>query len=153
VQVLLNENLGRLIPYAPLPVDGHNSPAMVAMIKEFQRRVVLSKSPDGRVDPGGQTVRELHAGISGELTAEKLQAIMPQATSTSINRYLGALTTMMPNSQINTRCAWRTSWRNWGTKAATSYTAKKLPTAAPTRDGPIWATHSLATGLDSRAGD
>ncbi len=101
VQVLLNENLGRLIPYAPLTVDGHNSPAMVAMIKEFQRRVVLSNSPDGRVDPGGQTVRELHAGISGELTTEKLQAIMPQATGTSINRYLGALTTLMPNSQIN----------------------------------------------------
>jgi putative chitinase len=102
VQVLLNENLGRLIPYAPLTIDGNIGTHTTDMIKEFQRRVLNTANPDGKVDPGGGTLRELRAGMSAGLTADKLQGIMSNADSARINRYYQPLITMMGNSQINT---------------------------------------------------
>jgi putative chitinase len=102
VQVLLNENLGRLIPYAPLTIDGNIGTHTTDMIKEFQRRVLNTANPDGKVDPGGGTLRELRAGMSAGLTADKLQGIMSNADGARINRYYQPLITMMGNSQINT---------------------------------------------------
>ena len=102
VQVLLNENLGRLIPYAPLTIDGQIGTHTTDMIKEFQRRVLNTANPDGKVDPGGGTLRELRAGMSAGLTTEKLKAIMPNADDVRINRYFQPLITMMGTSQINT---------------------------------------------------
>lgn len=59
IQELLNENLGLLIPYAPLVVNGDVTPGTVALIEAFQRRVVGLRKPDGRVDPGGTTWKKL----------------------------------------------------------------------------------------------
>jgi len=42
----------------PGPVDGTVGPATIAAIKAFQRR--FATWPDGRVDPGGRTLRELN---------------------------------------------------------------------------------------------
>jgi putative chitinase len=102
VQILLNENLGRLIPYAPLATDGGIGPSTLQLISEFQRRVLQMPNPDGKVDPGGQTLRELRAGMSAGLTPAKLQGIMLNADSVRIGRYYQPLITMMSNSQINT---------------------------------------------------
>jgi putative chitinase len=102
VQVMLNENLGKLIPYAPLAINGHTGEQLTAMIAEFQRRVMNSAKPDGKVDPGGQTLRQLRAGMDPGLTEEKLQAIMTNASDASITRYYQPLVRMMANSQINT---------------------------------------------------
>jgi putative chitinase len=102
VQVLLNENIGRLIPFAPLVIDGLIGSNALALIEEFQRRVLDMPKPDRRVDPGGETLRQLHAGISPYLTQDKLQAIMSQATAPAINRYFRPMLTMMWNSQITT---------------------------------------------------
>jgi hypothetical protein len=55
VQVLLNENIDRLVPFAPLQVTGRMEPQTLAMIAEFQRRVLHNAKPDGRVDPAGAT--------------------------------------------------------------------------------------------------
>lgn len=104
VQILLNENLGEGIPYpyAPLVIDGQIGQRTLDMIGEFQRRVLRMQNPDQKVDPGGQTLRELRAGMTGGLTQDKLQGIMLQANTGLINRYYQFLVAMMANSQINT---------------------------------------------------
>jgi hypothetical protein len=60
VQQLLNANIGKLTPLAPLVVDGRIGPATIAAIEEFQRRVVGIAQPDGRVDPHGHTLAMLN---------------------------------------------------------------------------------------------
>jgi hypothetical protein len=42
----------------PGPIDGDAGPATIEAIKAFQKR--FATWPDGRVDPGGRTFRELH---------------------------------------------------------------------------------------------
>lgn len=45
---------------APLEVDGKCGPVTTDLIQEFQKRVVGMSTPDGRVDPGGTTLRQLN---------------------------------------------------------------------------------------------
>jgi len=105
VQALLNENILRLIPLAPLDVDGSiGNPmksATIGMIGEFQRRVLGQAKPDMKVDPGGRTLTELRAGMSAGLTKNKLLAIMSNTTTVLVERYFQWLVTMMANNQIN----------------------------------------------------
>ena len=102
IQILLNENLGRLIPYAPLTIDGQIGPHSLGMIGEFQRRVLQIPTPDQKVDPGGRTLRELRSGLTAGLTGDKLRGIMISANDIRINLYFQPLVTMMAASQINT---------------------------------------------------
>jgi putative chitinase len=102
VQVLLNENLGRLIPYSPLVVDGRLGMQTLDMIKEYQRRVLLMDHPDGKIDPNGRTLEALHSGMTSGLSQDKLHGIMLQATAQALNKYYQPLVTLMPNSEINT---------------------------------------------------
>ncbi len=62
VQKLLNANLGRITPLAPLVEDGRVGKMTIGAIEEFQRRVVKMGRPDGRVDPGGKTLKHLNDG-------------------------------------------------------------------------------------------
>jgi hypothetical protein len=71
IQFLLNLNISRLIPLAPLAVDGHSGIKTVGMIEEFQRRVLGLTHPDGRVDPDKETLRVLTAAISVSAPANK----------------------------------------------------------------------------------
>jgi uncharacterized protein (TIGR02594 family) len=59
IQTLLNQQMQLLAPLAPLAVDGLVTPALVGAIKEYQRRVLGTAVPDGRVDPNGRTLRSL----------------------------------------------------------------------------------------------
>jgi len=59
VQKLLNQHIHSLIPLRPLREDGQIGPQTISAIVEFQKRVVLMGNPDGRVDPGGGTLRAL----------------------------------------------------------------------------------------------
>ena len=65
VQGLLNRNIGRLTPLAPLRADGVIGPATISAIEEFQRRILGLPKPDGLVDPGGKTLQALSAAPSG----------------------------------------------------------------------------------------
>src|SRR5579864_8797423 len=87
IQILLNENVGRLVPYAPLAIDGKIGKHTLDMIAEFQRRILGIQKPDGKVDSGGRTLRELRAGMSAGLTDDKLRGIMLNANDALINRY------------------------------------------------------------------
>ena len=103
VQLLLNMNLGRLIPLGPLSVDGAMGPGTRGAIEEFQRRVLKMPKPDGRVDPNGQTLKELKKGIPSDLTEEKLRAVLIGATRTEIQKYSAALKSQMITNRINTQ--------------------------------------------------
>jgi len=63
VQQLLNRH--DLAPLAPQAEDGQASPALATAIRHFQTRHLSMPSPDGRVDPGGRTLRALD-GATGE---------------------------------------------------------------------------------------
>ena len=62
IQALLNANINRIAPRAQLPVNGQCGGPTIAAIEAFQRRVVGMKSPDGRVDPNGGTLKKLNEG-------------------------------------------------------------------------------------------
>lgn len=102
VQVLLNENLGRLAPLTALPVNGQIGPQTIDMIGAFQQQVMKTAQPDKKVDPGGQTLQQLRAGMAAGLTANKLRGIMLSAEEAKIARYYQPLQSMMANSEINT---------------------------------------------------
>ena len=63
IQELLNRH--RPIPLAKLAADDRIGPKTIAAIEEFQQRVVKMPRPDGRVDPGGGTLRALSAPANG----------------------------------------------------------------------------------------
>jgi putative chitinase len=58
--------------------------------------------PDGRVDPGGGTLRSLKAGMPSGLTDDKLQAIMSGASLANINKFFPPLLQKMTANDIAT---------------------------------------------------
>jgi peptidoglycan hydrolase-like protein with peptidoglycan-binding domain len=62
VQRLLNRHRGTL---PPIGEDGVVGPETIGAIEEFQKRAVGMSWPDGRVDPGGKTIRALSEPGSG----------------------------------------------------------------------------------------
>jgi peptidoglycan hydrolase-like protein with peptidoglycan-binding domain len=62
VQSLINQNIGQLVPLAPLRVDGIAGPSTISAIEEFQRRIVKLAMADGRIDPNGPTWQKLNNG-------------------------------------------------------------------------------------------
>jgi hypothetical protein len=61
VQALLNSQIARLKPFLPLVEDGRFDPSMEDLIREFQRRVVKVREPDGIIRPIGPTWVALNA--------------------------------------------------------------------------------------------
>lgn len=68
VQELLNRNIGVLVPLRPLVVDGRVGPHTEETIMAYQRRAVGLRRPDGRVDPGGATIRKLNTAANVRLS-------------------------------------------------------------------------------------
>jgi peptidoglycan hydrolase-like protein with peptidoglycan-binding domain len=66
VQQLLNTFIlaQRLPGRAMLSVDGKIGPNTIGAIRDFQRIFVGMSSPDGRVDPGGQTLEKLNGSVA-----------------------------------------------------------------------------------------
>jgi hypothetical protein len=62
IQALLNKN--RPLGQSLIAVNGLMTAATIAAIEEFQKRVVKLDTPDGRVDPGGNTLKALDASVS-----------------------------------------------------------------------------------------
>ena len=110
IQILLNENLGRMAPLSPLVIDGRMSRQTQDMIAAFELHVpslVSSPAPSpakpaGLVDPGGPVLQALRSGMSAGLTMDKLRGIMAAAGGNSIQLYYQPLVAMMRSSQINT---------------------------------------------------
>lgn len=60
VQRLLNKHVSP--PLQKLTVDGKAGKHTIASIRHFQETIVKMRVPDGRVDPGGKTIRLLNTG-------------------------------------------------------------------------------------------
>lgn len=67
VQRLINQCINLIQPLAPLREDGQCGVLTINAITEFQRR----KFADGRVDPGGQTLKALNDSAPGEVSVPK----------------------------------------------------------------------------------
>ncbi len=59
VQTLLNRKIAKLVPLSPVTVSGECDAETVALIEEYQRRMLGLRNPDGRVDPTGRTIASL----------------------------------------------------------------------------------------------
>jgi putative chitinase len=101
VQILLNVHRGALGLPAPLAEDGGIGPNTLAAIETFQRQVVGTVNPDGRIDPGGGTLARLRAGLAPGLDTAKLKGIMVNATDANIGKYAAALFAKMPARDIS----------------------------------------------------
>jgi len=77
VQQLLNRH--RPVPLRPVSDDGVVGTETISAIEEFQRRVVKLARPDGRVDPGGTTLRLLSAGGGTAAQLGAVAGIVPVA--------------------------------------------------------------------------
>ena len=64
-QLLLNKCITQLSPARALKEDGSCGPLTVGVILEFQRRIMGIKNPDGRIDPGGNTLKQLNTIVAG----------------------------------------------------------------------------------------
>lgn len=60
VQKLINKNLATIAPLVALDEDGACGSLTIAAIEAFQRKALKMTRPDGRVDPGGNTLRMLN---------------------------------------------------------------------------------------------
>lgn len=62
VQQLLNENRNRIPGAREIRIDGVIGPRTIGLIWDFQVNVLKFIKPDGRVDPGGKTIKALNDG-------------------------------------------------------------------------------------------
>jgi peptidoglycan hydrolase-like protein with peptidoglycan-binding domain len=102
VQQLLNRQ--DLTPLSTLREDGRSGPATVEAIRHFQARSLGIASPDGRVDPGGRTLRRLNSGPTSRGTGSnpetrqadrslRAERVDPRVKETAITtRIIDALT-------------------------------------------------------------
>jgi len=152
VQILLNLNLDKLIGTGLLTEDGSAGPTTIGAIEEFQRRVVGLKTPDGRVDPNGSTLRKLREGMAIGFTEWHLRGIMIHATPVNIAKYFR---TEAEHGRKRDRPAASTGALSGANRprAGSSVTARRSRVARPTKAAPILATPSPATASGSKAAD
>ena len=96
VQRLLNRH--DLSPLKPLQIDGIVGPATIGAIEHFQDKVVHMSRPDGRVDPGGRTIRQLRSE-TGENPQSPTPAVPPAKGNLSGAAWWRANQQRYPNSR------------------------------------------------------
>lgn len=102
IQLLLNLNGARIANFQLLSEDGAIGKSTSTAIEDFQKQVVNSSNPDGRVDPNGATLNALKAGIPAGFSADALRGIMLNASAANLQKYTGMLDTNMTRNQITT---------------------------------------------------
>lgn len=71
IQQLLNRQPAGKYTFGRIKVDGLVGPQTIGAIKDFQRNVVGMSYPDGRVDPGFQTIALLEKGAAASKGSPK----------------------------------------------------------------------------------
>lgn len=85
-----------------LLVDGDCGKKTIQAIELFQKNIVKLSAPDGRVDPGGKTLKTLKKHITKGLNEDSLIAIMALGKSSTLKLYISLLTSALPKYQVNT---------------------------------------------------
>ena len=101
VKALLN-SAWRLRGSDDLKLTGRCDAATIARIRFFQERYLHQQDVTRRIEPRSRELQRLHRMMPRELDADKLQAIMPNASSAAIGRYYKHLVTEMALRAINT---------------------------------------------------
>jgi putative chitinase len=99
VQMMINGNIGQLIPLAPLGWIGDGT---LGAIAEFQRRVVKMTNPTSKIEPNSDPWKKLKEGLGTGLTREKFRIIMYPASEARIDRFFPHVTTALTANSINT---------------------------------------------------
>lgn len=102
VQVLINLNLGHIVPMAPLPEDGLNVLITAEAIEQFQTRFMQMTVPSGLVEPDSDTLEALREGMDPAFSEDKLQGVFIHANQVRVRRYFPLLDTLMETNLINT---------------------------------------------------
>lgn len=83
-------------------IDGKIGKKTISAIIDFQKAIVKLNHPDGRIDPGGATLKKLKKYISLGLSEDALVAIMAQGNLSTIKIYFSLLKLALPKYDINT---------------------------------------------------
>jgi putative chitinase len=102
IQSLLNFNLHRLATLQQLKTDGCIGPTTTNAIAQFQKSIQGMTSPSARVDPDGDTLSELRKALPAKISELVLAALMPDAGTAAIARYLQPLLKGMEANGIDT---------------------------------------------------
>jgi peptidoglycan hydrolase-like protein with peptidoglycan-binding domain len=97
VQGLINRHIAKL-GLTPLKVDGRCGQRTMEAIRAFQTRVMMLRMPDGRVDPGGRTIRALDSGAPGQPAAPQAPASAADVARRSGTTWWRANQARFPNS-------------------------------------------------------
>lgn len=90
IQKLLNSHKKKQGIPSLLREDGRIGPLTIRAIEEFQRNVVRMSAPDGRVDPGGGTLRKLNELGSPTNAGSRSQCCFPFSSLPSQSWTTGA---------------------------------------------------------------
>jgi hypothetical protein len=70
IQILLNLNMSKLTPLGLLTADGIVGNRTIAVIEEFERRILCVNTPIGRIDPNAKALSKLREGIPDDFLLE-----------------------------------------------------------------------------------
>jgi putative chitinase len=101
VKSLLN-SAWRLRGSGDLKLSGRCDAATIARIRFFQERYLHLQEVSRRIEPRSRELQRLHRMMPRELDPDKLQAIMPNASTAAVARYYKHLITEMATRSINT---------------------------------------------------
>jgi hypothetical protein len=109
VQILLNMNLYRLVPFRPVPETGSLDATTLAAIDAFFKKVMsendafrgapfrVPSRTDGNIEPNSDALSELRDGAEAGLTAAGLQLIFIHAGTTSVRTFHEPMCSCMTN--------------------------------------------------------
>jgi len=95
VQILINRNLARFPSPRPseLSTDGRIGPNTLKAIAAFETGVMGLPESDALIAPGDATIAELLRGLEPGPTKDKLAIVLPRATQSRIDTFVGPLET------------------------------------------------------------
>ncbi|MGM8224968.1 hypothetical protein ACSV5M_00200 [Cellvibrio sp. ARAG 10.3] len=85
-----------------LIVDGAIGKKTISAIEHYQSLIINMKKPDGRVDPGGNTIRTLKTSLTKGLSVDALIAIMGYGSPVVVKGYHPLLINQLPLHGITT---------------------------------------------------
>ncbi len=112
IQALINQCMQLLAPLKPLKVDGLIGNKTITAITEFQRKVVGMRLPDGRVDPGGNTLGKMNKS-SKDGGMGNAAGVASSAMATAANNPNSGDGPFFPFPKLP-NCDWTTEPRSYG---------------------------------------
>jgi hypothetical protein len=162
MQIMLNKFIipGCLKPTQMLAVDGIIGKKTIAAIRDFQRRICGFSNPDGRIDPGGETLKALNGPLiwakpsAADTTRE--WAIALEAISIGlvefklVNRALGVVNKLAIRnpgiSQVSVNKSFSERWVSFQTSLASGFDDFDNVSASFSKADPLKGGYMMTLG-------